>query len=325
MSPLSMEVDVWAGKWDLPSVDQQCLQIMAYAKFCGAPIKVNVTNNPFWSPSGSLPVFRHGKDKITSFQSMISFLESKKYSADLKLTPLQKSECYAINKLLEGKLHPAILYTWWVDETNYIELTRPWYASVLPLPFNYYYPGRYERDAKKYVETMFIEDEDQSVIETHLLSDAEKCLTSLSVRLGDENYFFGKSPTSLDAIVYSYLAPLVKVPFQQCALQNHLKACPNLMAFVGRISRGYFPVLSDASKNINLEKAKEVELRNKRLRNAFSLLFAFASMTGFALYNNIYQEARLGRRFATKLERIKDRWRGRPLSLDFFASGYEEE
>lgn len=23
-----MEVDVWSGKWDLPSVDQQCLQIM---------------------------------------------------------------------------------------------------------------------------------------------------------------------------------------------------------------------------------------------------------------------------------------------------------
>lgn len=78
-----------------------------------------------------------------------------------------------------------------------------------------------------------------------LLSDAEKCLTALSVRLGEEKFFFGKSPTSLDAIVYSYIAPLVKVPFQQCALQNHLKACPNLMAFVSRISRAYFPLVSD--------------------------------------------------------------------------------
>lgn len=320
-----MEIDVWAGKWDLPSVDQQCLQIMAYAKFCGAPIKVNITNNPFWSPSGSLPVLRSGKEKMTSFQSMVNHLESKKYSADSKLTPIQKSECFAINKLLEGKLHPAILYTWWVDEANYIEISRPWYATVLPFPYNYYYPGRYERDAKKYIETMFVDDEDMSVIETHLLSDAEKCLTSLSVRLGEENFFFGKSPTSLDAIVYSYIAPLVKVPFQQCPLQNHLKACPNLMAFVARITRGYFPLVSDATKNINLEKAREVELRNKRIRTALSFAFAAASMTWFAIYNNIYQDARLGRRFATKLERMKDRWRGRPLALDFFENGYDEE
>lgn len=56
----------------------------------------------------------------------------------------------------------------WVDEANYIELTRPWYATVLPFPYNYYYPGRYERDAKKYIETMFVDDEDMSVIETHV-------------------------------------------------------------------------------------------------------------------------------------------------------------
>lgn len=325
MSPPSIEVDVWGGNWNLPSVDQQSLQIMAYAKFCGAPVKINFTNNPFWSPNGTLPVLRQGAEKFTSFQSMVSFLDSKKYSADVKLTPIQKSECFAINKLLEGKLHPALLYTWWVDETNYTELTRPWYASVLPFPFNYYYPGRYEREAKKYIETMFIDDEDITLIETHLLSDAQKCLTSLSVRLGEEKYFFGKSPTSLDALVYSYIAPLAVVPFHQCALQNHLKACPNLMAFVSRISVGHFPSASTATINKDLGKAEEIRLRNKRVRNALSILFAVASMVGFALHNNIYQQARLGKRFSSKLEKMKDRWQGRPLALDFFENGFEEE
>lgn len=320
-----MEIDVWAGKWGLPSVDLHCLQIMAYAKFCGAPLKVNTTSNPFWSPSGTLPVLRSGSEKITSFQSMITYLNSKKYSADLKLTDIQKSECFAIKKLLEGKLYPAILYTWWVNEANYTELTRPWYASVLPFPFNYYYPGHYEREAKKYIETMFVDDEDMAVIETHLLSDATKCLTSLSVRLGSEKFFLGKSPTSLDAIVYSYIAPLLKVPFQQCALQNHLKACPNLIEFIERISKGYFPLVSDGSKSVNFEKAKEIERRKKQVRNALSILFAIGSMAGYAIYKNIYQEARLGRRFAHKLERLKDRWRVKSLPLEVFEQGFEEE
>ncbi len=79
------------------------------------------------------------------------------------LTRLQISN---FNILISTNL-TCLVYRW-VDESNYIELTRPWYASVLPLPFNYYYPGRYERDAKKYIETMFLEDEEQTVIETHV-------------------------------------------------------------------------------------------------------------------------------------------------------------
>lgn len=30
----------------------------------------------------------------------------------------------------------------WVDSKNYTELTRPWYAGVLPLPLNWIVPGR---------------------------------------------------------------------------------------------------------------------------------------------------------------------------------------
>lgn len=56
----------------------------------------------------------------------------------------------------------------WVEEANYIEITRPLYAALLPFPINYYYPGRYEREAKNYIETMFLEDEDTSVIETYV-------------------------------------------------------------------------------------------------------------------------------------------------------------
>jgi hypothetical protein len=71
--------------------------------------------------------------------------------------------------------------------------------------------------------------------------EAERCLNTLSVRLGDEDFFFGSHPTSLDATVYAYLAPLLKVPFPSPALQNHLKSTSNLVKFVVRITQRYFP------------------------------------------------------------------------------------
>lgn len=73
-----------------------------------------------------------------------------------------------------------------------------------------------------------------------MYSAAEKCLTALSIRLGDSDFFFGNHPTSLDAVVYAYLAPLMKAPFPSNVLQNHAKACVNLLKFVNRISNRYF-------------------------------------------------------------------------------------
>jgi len=70
---------------------------------------------------------------------------------------------------------------------------------------------------------------------------AEECISLLATKLGDKDFFFGQSPTSLDAVVFAHLAPLLKAPLPSAALQNHLKACTNLSRFVGRILQRYFP------------------------------------------------------------------------------------
>ena len=48
-------------------------------------------------------------------------------------------------------------------------------------------------------------------------------------------------PTSFDALLFAYLAPLVKANLANTKLQNHVKACENLVKFVGRIITRYFP------------------------------------------------------------------------------------
>lgn len=73
-----------------------------------------------------------------------------------------------------------------------------------------------------------------------IFKKANKCLTCLSFRLGNDDYFFGNEPTSLDAFVYGCLAPLLKAPFPSSVFQNHLKANTNLVKFIDRITRRYF-------------------------------------------------------------------------------------
>ena len=47
------------------------------------------TNNPFWSPKGNLPVYRHNGIVLTDFPAVAKHLKSCNYSADYNLTNKQ--------------------------------------------------------------------------------------------------------------------------------------------------------------------------------------------------------------------------------------------
>lgn len=78
-----------------------------------------------------------------------------------------------------------------------------------------------------------------------LYTEAEKCLKALSDRLGESEYFYGSRPSSFDAVVFAYLAPLVKVPFPNSTLANHIKGINNLTRYVARINQKIFRHVTD--------------------------------------------------------------------------------
>lgn len=290
-----MELDIWDGDWGLPSVDLHCLEVMAYAKFSGVRLVTKVTNNPFWTPNGELPVFRHGSHVFATFVEIANYLRKKNFSADFILTPKQSADVDAYSQLLRDKLYPCLQFIWWVDEKNYIDFSRPWYAKALPLPYNYYYPGKYEKQAKKLMTALY-GDIEYAAIEANVYAEAERCLIMLSHRLGEADFFFGSHPTSLDATAYAYLAPLLKAPFPNPALQNFLKSCDNLLRFVVRISQRYFPTeVKDyetkkmAENNAKSAKDSETDFPNKRRNQILAGIFATAAMTGYALSTGLVE------------------------------------
>lgn len=70
--------------------------------------------------------------------------------------------------------------------------------------------------------------------------DAKECLNLLSNRLGTSQFFFGDTPSTLDAYVFGFLAPLYKVRFPKVHLQEHLKQLPNLCRLCDDILDSYF-------------------------------------------------------------------------------------
>lgn len=262
VSNSQMEIEIWKGEWGLPSIDVTCLEVMTYAKFSGAPLKIKATNNPFKTPNGTLPVFQHSDECLTKFEEISSYLRKNNHSADYELSPKQCAESYAYTQLVYEKLVPALNFVWWIDAKNFVEFSRPLYARLLPFPLNFYYPGQYEKHAKQLVSSLYNDDEDLSMVETAVYRAAEECITLLATKLADKEFFFGQSPSSLDAVVFAHLAPLLKAPLPSAALQNHLKACPNLTRFVSRILQRFFPK--------EIQEHEQTERKNSKQENTYT-------------------------------------------------------
>ncbi|MED6232784.1 hypothetical protein ATANTOWER_002422, partial [Ataeniobius toweri] len=137
------ELFCWEGDWGLPSVSTDCLVVLAYAQFAGAPLKLRKICNPWRSPSGSLPALRTNQKKTLSRPSdIIIHLRKQKYNADYDLSAKEGADSLAFISLLEEKLIPALIYTFWIEPKNYVDVTRRWYAEHMMFPLNFFLPGR---------------------------------------------------------------------------------------------------------------------------------------------------------------------------------------
>ncbi|KAM9713818.1 metaxin-3 isoform 2-T2 [Dama dama] len=208
-----LELSCWGGGWGLPSVHSDSLVVMAYAKFSGAPLKVNVIDNTWRGSRGEVPVLTTEDNTISQPAKILNFLRKQ-------------------------------LHTFWVESDNYFTVTKPWFASRMPFPLSLILPGRMSKGA---LDRILLTRGEPPLyhlreVEAQIYRDAKECLNLLSNRLGTSQFFFGDMPSTLDAYVFGFLAPLYKVRFPKVQLQEHLKQLSNLCRFCDDILNSYFRV-----------------------------------------------------------------------------------
>ncbi|GAA6097509.1 metaxin-3 isoform X2 [Tachysurus ichikawai] len=269
-----MELLCWGGDWDLPSVHTESLIVLAYAKFAGAKLTVKLVDWTWRTITATVPQLHHEGSSITEPTQILNFLRQNRFNADYELSAKQGADTMAYIAFLEEKLKPALLHTFWVDAENYANLTRPWFASHSPFPLNFIVPSRQASVALSRILLTKAEAPLHSVaeVEGKIYSEAKECLNLFSHRLGSSHFFFGNTPTSLDAFVFGYLAPLHKASLPSVQLQQHLKQLHNLCQFCANIIKNYFseaasgsPPTSQDAVDANLQKLTQLVNKESNL------------------------------------------------------------
>ncbi|KAF4088271.1 hypothetical protein AMELA_G00080530 [Ameiurus melas] len=289
-----LELFCWKGSWGLPSVDTDSLIVLAYARFAGTPLKVHKISNPWRSPTGSLPALKTKEDGSFSQPSKIIVqLRKEKYNADYDLSAKEGADTLAFISLVEEKLMPALIYALWIDPKNYAEVTRRWHAENISFPLNFVLPSRIQSKQLERVQLMrgngTLEAGEEA--EKELYSDALECMNLLSQRLGSNRFFFGDSPSSLDAYVFGHLAPILKIRLPSNKLQQHLKDLDNLTNFCSNTLSLYFPDeiregIGQSASNVH-EGSEFDHEPYKRRKQLLSILVAIAAMLGYAFLTGI--------------------------------------
>ncbi|XP_061527723.1 metaxin-3 isoform X1 [Phycodurus eques] len=270
----AMELRCWGGDWGLPSVHSESLVVLAYAKFSGAKVNISPIDWTWKTLTATVPELVCGDTSVKEPSQILNFLRKQRFNADYELTARQGADTMAYIALLQEKLQPALLHTFWLDAENYANLTRPWFASRSPFPLNFLVPGRHADSARSRILLTKGGSRQSRIteLEGKLYSDAKECLNLLSYRLGAASYFFGNLPTSLDAFVFGFVAPLHKAHLPNSPLQSHLRQLENVTHFCDNILAGYFssahpcfPPSVQETMDANLQKLTQLVNKESNL------------------------------------------------------------
>ncbi|EXJ93272.1 hypothetical protein A1O1_01664 [Capronia coronata CBS 617.96] len=225
---------------DAPSFNPSCLKWQAYLKFHGIPFRTRASNNHA-SPTGALPFLLPASNDPHRSASPVPTARIARWV----VSQGGKEEAIHIRQdaytaLIDHVLRSAWLYYLYLDEDNFQAVAWPLYVASTSSSYAVRTSLAYQlRNAAR-----------EELLKTNTVIDgqalyrrAEEALQSLSILLGDENFYFGQTtPGLFDASLFAYTQIILdeKLDWKQPALKLALQTHKNLVQHRARLMRGFF-------------------------------------------------------------------------------------
>lgn len=217
------------GGWGLTSVSPFCLKLDAFLRMSGIPHQSITVGAPFGGPKGKAPWIEHEGRKIGDSTFIIDHL-AQRFGVDphAGLSPAQRGQAVAIQRMVEENLYWAMVYDRWVRPENWPVLKGS-VLGAIPAPV-------------RMIVAPFARRGVQAQLKGHGLGlhaaaevaqIAQRDIDALADILGEQTWFFGETPTLTDAVTYSLLANVYGTGFVS-PMKAMIASRPNLTGFLQR-------------------------------------------------------------------------------------------
>ncbi|CAF0914822.1 unnamed protein product [Adineta steineri] len=261
---------IWPAYGALPSFDPECLCVLAHFAFSrlNADIKTNLGRFAYMKEH--LPLLLGDSDKIclaSGYEAIADHCKKSHIDIDEQFST-DTADLLALNALVKSAFVPAVLDTFWLDDTYRTAIINIYGRSLGGFPLAFIY-GKQTTERIKNQFSITYGDNNFEQTRKIIFEKGKKVLDHLTLLLGTKPFLFGASPTSVDAFVFGYLAPLIHGPASNSGLARYASSRKNLRDFVNRILTVYLGHLAtdnqttDSAPTTVPKKPTEDRLRDK--------------------------------------------------------------
>ncbi len=215
--------------WGLPNPSPFCMKLEGYLKLGGIDYQVKSVNDPRKGPKGKLPYVSIGKQTMADSELIYDFLKSnQRLDLDSKLPAELLPSHRAMQVMCDESLYFTMIYSRWVDETNWPSLRDTLLGGIPKLV-----RGPISTQIRKKVRDDLKGQGMGRHKATEIYSIGSHHIEHMAAFLGDNLWFGGEEPAKLDVVAVSHLANIMFPPIHS-PMQDLLLKQTNLVALVER-------------------------------------------------------------------------------------------
>lgn len=221
--------------WNLPNVSPFCMKLETYLRMAKLPFEIIKLADPRRTPKKKLPFINDDGFILADTSLIIEYLQ-KKYgnTLDANLTELQKAQALALQRLMEEHLYWVLVYTRWVKPANWERVKQDFFAKS-PWFVRVFISEILRKQTQKTLYAQGIGRHTAEEIEALGVQD----LQALSVVLGQNDFFMGSEPTSIDACAYAFIANILFAPIHS-TLSEYAKSQQNFVDYCARMKSRFY-------------------------------------------------------------------------------------
>ena len=219
----------------LPNASPFCMKLETWLRMAGLPYECPRDADLRKAPKGKFPYVEDDGVTIADSSLIIDHL-TKRYSItlDAHLTPRQRAEALALQRLFEEHLYWVAVYARWIEDSGFAA-TRTAFFDRFPFPLKQIVPvmARRAMRAELHGHGMGRHSRD----EIYAMGNGD--IAAIANVLGERDFLMGDKPSSIDAVGYAFLANLLWAPVAS-PLKDEAMKHANLQAYCQRMKARYY-------------------------------------------------------------------------------------
>lgn len=225
----------FAKNFGLVDPSSLVLKVDAYLRMADIPFNRNTdANNLNIAPKGKLPFINDTGKIIADSQFIFEHLKENYVDLDENLNKQEKAQAYLVTKSLDENLYFCLVYSRWICDDTW-PLVKQAFFGHLPIVLRSLIPALVRKKVKRNLIGQGLSKHSHKEI----LHISKQSFQALSDLLADNDYFFGNSPSSLDAAAYGALVSFVQTTIQN-PFNDLAQTFPNLLRYCQRITEKYY-------------------------------------------------------------------------------------